>query len=291
MEDIGSTMNSRKKAQGFDWFVTLLIVLAVSGLVLAQTGGRRGRDGRNASGQSLAAGAGNSSTWTRAGTFLGESRPLGNGAIRSWVTLDRNGHPSAIGATFSEAALSGLPAGAEGAEYALSLPPQAQGTAFDHISVDWNAQGHPPAGIYNVSHFDFHFYTITPQERDRITAQGEDVAKSNRQPSAEYMPSGYVMVPDSAIPRMGSHLANPQARELHGQPFTRTFLYGSYDGRVIFYEPMIARSFLESKQNVTEYIKLPARYPKPGYYPTKYSVRYDPKSREYTVSLEGLTLR
>lgn len=284
-------MNSRKNRQGFDWFVTLVMVFAVSGLVLAQTGGRRGRDGRNASGQSLAVGAGKSSTPSRAGTFLGESRPLGNGAIRSWVTLDRNGHPEAIGATFSEAALSGLPAGAESAEYLLQLPPQAEGTAFDHINVDWNVNGHPPAGIYNVSHFDFHFYTITPQERDRITAQGDDVARSNKQPSAEYMPSGYVMVPDSAVPRMGSHLANPQSRELQGQPFTRTFLYGSYDGQVIFYEPMIARSFLESRQSVTEYIKLPARYSKPGYYPTRYSVKHDPKTKEYTVSLEGMTLR
>lgn len=291
MEGIRLTMNSRKNRQGFDWFVTLLIVLAVGGLVLAQTGGRHGRDGRNSSRQSLAAGAGKTSTPTKAGTFLGESKPLGNGAIRSWVTLDRNGHPAAIGVTFSEAALSGLPAGEAGAEYLLSLPPQAQATAFDHIGVDWNAHGHPPAGIYNVPHFDVHFYTISPQERDRITAQGDDLLKSNRKPAAEYMPSGYVMVPDSAVPRMGSHLANPQSGELHGQPFTRTFLYGSYDGRVIFYEPMIARSFLESKQNVTEFIKLPARYSKPGHYPTQYSVRYDPQSKEYTVSLEGMTLR
>jgi hypothetical protein len=284
-------MNSRKNRQGFDWFFTLVIVLAISSLVLAQTGGRRGRGGRNASGQSLAAGGATSSTLTRGGTFLGERRSLGNGTVCSWVTLDRNGHPAAIGVTFSEAALSGLPGGKDGAEYLLQLPPQAKDTAFDHIGLDWNASGHPPAGIYNVPHFDFHFYTISPQERDRITAQGDDVAKSNKQPSAEYMPSGYVMVPDSAVPRMGSHLANPQSRELHGHPFTRTFLYGSYDGRVIFYEPMIARSFLESKQNVTEYIKLPARYPKPGYYPTKYSVKYDPKSKEYTVTLEGMTLR
>lgn len=284
-------MNSRKNAHGFDYFITLLIILAVSGLVLAQTGGRHGRDGRNASGQSLAAGAENSSTLTRAGTFLGDSRPLGNGAVRSWVTLDSSGHPSAIGVTFSEAALAGLPVSAEGTEYLLPLPPQAQGTVFDHIGLDWNANGHPPEGIYNVPHFDFHFYTITPQERDRITAQGDDLARSNRKPDAEYMPSDYVMIPDSAVPRMGSHLANPQSRELHGHAFTRTFLFGSYDGQVIFYEPMIARSFLESKQSFTEYIKLPARYAKPGYYPTKYSVRYDPKSKEYTVSLEGMTLR
>jgi hypothetical protein len=105
------------------------------------------------------------------------------------------------------------------------------------------------------------------------------------------MPSGYVLVPDSAVPRMGAHLANPLAAELHGQPFTKTFIYGSYDGRITFYEPMISKAFLESRASVTEFIKLPARYPKPGYYPTKYSVKYDKAGKEYTVSLEGMTLR
>ena len=284
-------MSSRKNAQCFDWFVTLLIVLAVSGLVLAQTTGRRRQGHTRSSGQVLTVEAGKSSGLSKAGTFLGETKPLGNGVIRSWVTLDKQGNPSAIGVTFSEKALSGLPHGEAGTEYLLSLPTQAQATAFNHIGLDWNASGHPPAGVYNVPHFDFHFYTITPEERERITAQGDDLLKANKQPPAEYMPSGYVLVPDSAIPRMGAHLANPQSPELHGQPFTRTFLYGNYDGRVIFYEPMITRAFLESKLSVTEYIKLPAKYSKPGYYPTRYSVRYDPQSKEYTVSLEGMMLR
>jgi hypothetical protein len=36
---------------------------------------------------------------------------------------------------------------------------------------------------------------------------------------------------------------------------------------------------------------LPQKYAKPGYYPTKYSVRYDPVNKEYTVALEGMVLR
>ena len=280
--------NNRNNAQSFDWFATLLIVLAVSGLVLAQPR-QRGRGQERSSVPSPAVAMEKSST--RAGTFIGDNRPLGKGTVRSWVTLDKNGDPTAIGVTFSEAALSGLPTKEPGTEYLLSLPSQASATAFNHIGLDWNVKGHQPAGVYDVPHFDFHFYTITPQERDQITARGDDLAKSNKQPSAEYMPAGYVLVPDSAVPRMGSHLANPLSGELHGQPFTKTFLFGSYDGRVIFYEPMITRSFLESKTNITEFINLPARYPKSGFYPTKYSVKYDPKNKEYTVSLEGMTRR
>jgi hypothetical protein len=73
--------------------------------------------------------------------------------------------------------------------------------------------------------------------------------------------------------------------------FTTTFIYGSYDGRLVFAEPMISKSFLETKTNVTELIKLPAKYARNAYYPTKYSVRYDPVTKEYTVALEGMTLR
>jgi hypothetical protein len=54
---------------------------------------------------------------------------------------------------------------------------------------------------------------------------------------------------------------------------------------------MAARSFLETRPNVTEKIKLPAAYKKHGYYPTAYSVKYDPVRKEYTVSLDGLTYR
>src|SRR5215813_8178870 len=35
----------------------------------------------------------------------------------------------------------------------------------------------------------------------------------------------------------------------------------------------------------------PAKRQKPGYYPTRYGATYDPDAREYTVSIDGMTLR
>ena len=32
-----------------------------------------------------------------------------------------------------------------------------------------------------------------------------------------------------------------------GEPFTKTFIYGSYDGTFIFGEPMVAKAYLETK--------------------------------------------
>ncbi|HKR00461.1 MAG TPA: DUF5602 domain-containing protein [Pyrinomonadaceae bacterium] len=268
------------------FFVALAVVLVATGLVFAQRSG-----GRNAS-MNLKS---SPSAATKAGTIVGEVKQLGKGQVRSWATFDRQGNPTAIGLTFSEEALSTLPAelppGQEGMELSLALPAQAASTAFKHIGLDWNPHGHPPEKIYDVAHFDFHFYMITEEERAGITVQGDDVARSRRQPAAEYVPEGYIHVPDSEIPRMGSHWVNPLSKELQGHAFTTTFLFGSYDGRLVFAEPMISKAFLETKTNVTELIKLPAKYARRAYYPTKYSVRYDPAAKEYTVALEGMTLR
>ena len=242
-------------------------------------------------------GKGNSSVPTKrkVGTFVGATRPLGSGTVRSWVTLNEEGKPAAVGLTFSESALRSapteLPSGREGTELVLELPKEAGATAFNHILFNWNPNGHEPPGTYDIAHFDIHFYLISPEEREAITAQGDDLAKCYKAPPAEYVPAGYILPQGTAVPRMGAHWLNPQARELQGQKFTNTFLFGNYDGRIIFYEPMITKSVFETKVDITEYIKLPARVQKPGYYPTKYSVRYDAAKKEYTVALEGMTLR
>jgi Domain of unknown function (DUF5602) len=260
-------------------FVALATILVVTGMVFAQ----RPAHGRKAAPAS------------KEKIIVGETKPLGAGQARSWVSLDRNGNPTAIGVTFSEGALETLPKepppGAEGVGISLALPQQAAKTAFNHIGLDWNPHGHPPEKIYDSAHFDFHFYMISESDREGITAKGDSLLKGNKQPAAEFIPQGYVNVPDSVIPRMGAHWVNPLGRELQGQPFTTTFLFGSYDGRLVFAEPMIAKSFLETKTNVTEMIKLPERYERRAYYPTKYSVRYDAATKEYTVALEGMTLR
>jgi len=230
-----------------------------------------------------------------AGTVLGAPRPVGQGTARSFITFNSQGQPTAIGVSLSAGALSGLPteprAGAPGFEYGLPLPEEAAGAGYTHVTLDWNPQGHPPPGVYTVPHFDFHFYLITPEERARITATGQDLEKTRRKPAPEFVPAGYILPPGTEVPRMGAHMINPAADEFQKKPLTKTFIYGSYDGRLIFLEPMVTKAFLESKPNVTESIGLPQAYPGPGYYPTRYSVKYDPASEEVRVSLEGLTQR
>src|SRR5512138_147636 len=88
--------------------------------------------------------------------FTGESKAVGNGTAYSWVTLDAEGNPSAIGINLTKSALSGLPEDRV-TEYILQLPKEASATAYNHIGLDWNPKGHEPQGIYDKPHFDVHF--------------------------------------------------------------------------------------------------------------------------------------
>lgn len=235
-------------------------------------------------------------TTTVTQTILGDVIPVGDGTARSWIQLDATGNPTAVGLTLTEAALTDLPADVTPgmiwmAEYLLAFPPEIEMLPFNHIGLNWNPKGHIPNGIYDVPHFDVHFYTISPQERMQITARGADLEKCRKVPVEGHVPDGYILPPDTEEPGMGAHWVDPISHEFHGQAFTSTFLYGTYDGAVIFYEPMITKAYLESKPDTTMHIKVPSAYARAGYYPTSYTVRYDPQRKEYVVALEGLTLR
>lgn len=233
---------------------------------------------------------------TKGETLLGKAKPMGNGMIWSWVEYGPGATPAAVGVTFTETALSGLPEtmppGAHSRAYELELPKQAGVPPYTHIVVDWNPSGHMPPGVYDVPHFDFHFYMIPPEERNRITVGKEDLVRHARKPAAKFIPAGYILPDGTQEPRMGSHWIDPDGPEFHKNPFRKTFIYGSFDGHVTFYEPMISLAYLrENRTNDVEVIRRPASYEKAGYHPTAYSVRYDDARKEYTVALEGLTRR
>jgi hypothetical protein len=225
----------------------------------------------------------------KAGTFFGPVTAMGGGTARAYVTLDRSGAPTDLGLALSETALTGLPAAA--AEFVFALPAQASATLFKHAVINWMPLGHPPPMVYTVPHFDFHFYTITNAERVGIVL-GDSVlaAKMARLPAAEFVPAGYVL--GAASVGMGQHWRDAEAPELKGEPFTKTFVYGSYDGAMIFGEPMVALTYLETKPvAVVSPIRLPAQYAVRGYQATSYTVDFDAGAKEYRVALSGLVSR
>ncbi|HEY3267529.1 MAG TPA: DUF5602 domain-containing protein [Armatimonadota bacterium] len=233
----------------------------------------------------------------KAGLYIGEATLLGNGSVRSWVEIDEARRPAAVGVTFTETALTGLPTevpktgGMPGYEYRLALPAQARVQGIDNIGLDWNPKGHEPQGVYDVPHFDVHFYTIPVAARDKISLVGADMKRCQKPAPAQFVPAGYIMAPKTEVPKMGVHWASLKAPEFNGQPFTDTYIWGTYDGQQAFFEPMVAMDFLKARPNVTRAIPQPRAVAKHGWYPTRYRIAHNPDRQEYTIALEGLTYR
>lgn len=244
---------------------------------------------------SLLACAGAPQEGPKAGTYDGRVTAMGAGQARAFVSIDGSGRPLAIGVKMSAAALKGLPTepphDVSGREYTLPLPSEAAVTGYKEVVVNWNPEGHIPPGVYDVPHFDFHFYLISPEERRKITAVGEDRLRAIKAPPPEFMPAGYQLPEGTEEARMGAHAIDPSAPEFNNGAFTKTFIYGFYDGQMAFLEPMVTHAFLETRTNATEVIKLPKKYQRPAYYPARYSIRYDVARQEHQIVLEELMFR
>ncbi|BAW08127.1 conserved hypothetical protein [Nocardia seriolae] len=229
----------------------------------------------------------------RSGTFEGTAQQLGNGQVSTFVQLDRDGNPVALGLHLTRAALEGLPTADPGPHQPLTLelafPAQAGATDFDHVMLNWNAQGHDPMALFGVPHFDFHFFMIDTAAQQAIDPAdpGFATAAANA-PAAQYVPQDYRQVPDSAVPYMGVHWADGSTPLVPGQfQFTRILINGSWNGKYTFVEPMVTRDYLLSKPDVSQDVKQPKAFQTSGYFPTHYELRTGADS--YTVALTGLT--
>jgi hypothetical protein len=262
-------------------------------------------------GLGLAVSAGTSS---KEQTLRGKLEKMGAGTVQSFVTLDPEGAPSAMGVRMSAGALEQLPAvpntvsrcfdlngdgrhtgheciGDE--ERILDVPFEAStGLPFRWISVNWNPAGHHNTP-YARAHFDFHFHTgdlngveaIAPGRCGEL-ADCDDFKVATRPVPARYLPDGYIDV-GAVVPRMGNHLLDSRSPELKDSlPVSSTFIYGANDGQLIFWEPMITLDFLQKNREACFEIRQPKGFRQAGYYPTQYCVRQSQKG-DRTVSLEG----
>lgn len=232
---------------------------------------------------------------------------VGNGTARAYVVADaRHGQaPLELGVALSSGALDALPT--DGMHMYLLPLPQLAPAPYKLVELDWNPTGHPPEGVYTFPHFDFHFYFISLAERNAIVPSDPNYAtEADNLPIGAFVPPLYAPLAgpgqtpaDVAVPMMGLHwedLTSPELQNLLGNPsayqqFTRTFIYGSWNGQFIFAEPMVTRAFLLSKPDVSAPVRVPQRYPTAGYFPTSYRVTYDAQAGETRVALTSMVER
>ncbi|MEP6780655.1 MAG: DUF5602 domain-containing protein [Gemmatimonadaceae bacterium] len=224
-------------------------------------------------------------------TFTGSKVAVGQGTAWTEMVTGESNEIQEISLVFTEDALVGLPAKLPSTEFIIPLPSDAPTTVFNHVGVNWQPQGHAPATIYSVPHFDVHFYLISTQERDAMTpADPQFGAKALKVPDAAFVAAGLTADPNP-IPRMGSHWGDSTSHEFHGSAFTATMIYGYYDAKMIFIEPMLAKSFIESNPNFSAAMKTPAKYPRAGRYPTSYTVTHDATTKTYRARLTSFVAR
>ncbi|MCJ8167626.1 DUF5602 domain-containing protein [Pontibacter sp. E15-1] len=219
----------------------------------------------------------------------GPEAALGQGTARAWIRMGPDGKPMAIGVDLSADALDGLPD--EVKMYHVQLPQQATMTPYKTIMIDWNPHGHDPEEVYGAPHFDLHFYMIGDEERQLIPA-GEHGHSPEFQ--ANYMPPTYFSTMMS-VPEMGVHWVDGMAPEITGaEPFTRTFIYGAYQDKVIFYEPMFTLDYLKhlpaGKQQKMA-VPQPPKVQQSGEHPLSYTITYRQNPGSYTIALTDLYYR
>lgn len=220
--------------------------------------------------------------------ITGAKVAVGNGFANTFVITNSKMQPTSLGIELTKEALNGLPTIDQ--SYSLKLPTSIEVPPYNEIIVNWNAMGHEPPDIYGIPHFDFHFYTIIPEEREAIKCMGDDIPLCQKLPIADFLAPFYIPTP-AGVPMMGWHWLDSRSPELNGQRFTSTFIYGYYNGEMIFLEPMITREFMLGGGTVNQKLSIPRIYPFEGYYPVKYTFNYNAVKKVYRVTLAGLVLK
>jgi hypothetical protein len=243
----------------------------------------------------------NEQTQQASHTFWGQPEKLGAGEIRTFISVTpavdtvTNYHaPATIGVELDATSLSTLPNTMT--MLLLDFPIQAARTPFQFMMIGWHPHGHPPAGIYDKPHFDFHFFIQDRQDALAIrpgSCAGVDCTDYRgavQAVPAQYVPSGYTNI-GLVAPFMGNHLVDLTSPEWNGRPFTRTILVGAYHGGITFLEPMITLATLTSEPNSCSDLRQPASYAKAAYYPLRLCTHYDETTKKYRVYLEKWVYR
>lgn len=170
----------------------------------------------------------------------------------------------------------------------IALPDEVlSALGIDHMVINWEAHGHPPASFME-QHFDFHFYSITPEEVWAI-----DCSDESKPPS---LPAGYAL-PDITVPgmgvlvglcvpRMGMH-AMPNQDVTATDLFDASMMLGYYGGEPVFFEPMVSRDLLLEASSFSLPMPEVEGLPAGVRYPTEFRAEYEAIQRQYRFVFSG----
>jgi hypothetical protein len=165
----------------------------------------------------------------------------------------------------------------------LALPAEvAEATGFNHLQVGWELHGHPP-GTFMTPHWDFHFYTTTPEATAAVDCS--DLTKPASGPAGYTLPDieipGMGTLVGLCVPTMGMHAmaANEVAA---AEPFGASMIIGYYGGALTFLEPMISKAKLMEAATFDMAVPpAPPGTPASVRWPKTFQAEYQPDTRSY----------
>ena len=134
---------------------------------------------------------------------------------------------------------------------------------------------------------------LTEEEQMTIPSLTSTNAALFSAPPAGYLPADYT-TPGPAVAKMGKHWLDKTSPVLPPTKalFTHEMVYGTYNGKLAFIEPMITRAFLLTGTEVHKAIKQPAIFDPSGtYYPTRYNIYTDPVTQKIYISVDAFVWR
>jgi hypothetical protein len=191
-------------------------------------------------------------------------------------------------------------------------------TGFASISLDYQACGHPPFGVFTTPHWDMHFYTDPTEDREKRTCDQPagapiciplSVAQTTNSGRAFFnintiwkqisgpaseptgqpanMPKNFTCDMEAAIPASGIHCwdyaTNPTAMTW----VEPVLIMGSYDGNIAFWEPMAALSFVTGSEDTYYSDTVEYEGQTIGTLPKEYSISYEAATGRAAIVLKG----
>ncbi len=225
------------------------------------------------------------------GVFLSAEQPMGNGTAHDFVELT-NGIPVRLGVEFTPQALTGLPnlphddTSNASRVFVAPLPSKTHGTPLKSTIVFYSS-GHdvPNVSQTEPAHLHATFLirpfqdTVPPFFAETTAVAANEVPQDHVRVASFFQPGG-ILVPGIGVlyddPREPANL--PPLQTL-GQSY---LFFGGHMNAITLGPTLDA---LKSKQTLTQAIKQPEFYPVDGFYPTKWTVRFDATRNVHVIEL------